>query len=333
MSLLFLKQFTLLTFFFLWPFHYSIYGSFTTYKTQTFLIKHLSSRKRVFISLMNKITLIQFIKLKIKPINVLWVFDAVCFISHVIQHCNVFSPCILKYVLSLDFNCLLGFGIAVFSPPSCLPDLHQALSFGRCFETNVFRGEVSLSITAVPNSTTKCSELEGTTKDHGVQFWSTANLQILEDPNAGMSWAAAQCVQPALHSSHGTKHAIKSKSLLAAWSPWGLTLAPAVAGRNLLGDLCTSQGLLHLSAGWTNTFLWTGSSLGTGCDTSCMFNFNFFTLSESLFWSIFLEKNKPQKIVISCLGWKDRLDLHQPYMYCLFFPQKTDKRCATKMKA
>lgn len=226
MSLLFLKQFTLLTFFFLWPFHYSIYGSFTTYKTQTFLIKHLSSRKRVFISLMNKITLIQFIKLKIKPINVLWVFDAVCFISHVIQHCNVFSPCILKYVLSLDFNCLLGFGIAVFSPPSCLPDLHQALSFGRCFETNVFRGEVSLSITAVPNSTTKCSELEGTTKDHGVQFWSTTNLQILEDPNAGMSWAAAQCVQPALHSSHGTKHAIKSKSLLAAWSPWGLTQPP-----------------------------------------------------------------------------------------------------------
>lgn len=56
--------------------------------------------------------------------------------------------------------------------------------------------------------------------------------------------------------------------------------------------------------------------------------------SESLFWNIFLgKKNKQQKIFISCLGWKDRLDPHQPYMFCLFSPQKTDKRCAGKMKA
>lgn len=76
MPLLFLKQFIQLTF--LRPFHCSVYGSFTTYKTQTFLIKHLSSRKRGFISLMNKMSLIHFTKRKIKPINVLWVFDDVC---------------------------------------------------------------------------------------------------------------------------------------------------------------------------------------------------------------------------------------------------------------
>lgn len=72
-------------------------------------------------------------------------------------------------------------------------------------------------------------------KDRRVQLLSTTNLQILEDPKAGMSWAAAQCLQPALHFTspwlisakpcHKT-YAIKSKSMLAAWSPWGLTQPP-----------------------------------------------------------------------------------------------------------
>lgn len=175
----------------------------------------------------------------------------VCFISHVIQHCNVFSPWILKYSPWALTACWWVWDCSASPPPSCLPDLHQAGSFGRWFETNVFRREASSKPGVCLTEPYCCAQQHHRIfwagrdhKDHGVQFLSTANLQILERSQILGSWEIPKQVCPELQLNVFSQlctppalglicakpcHkmcAIKSKSMLAAWSPWGLTKPP-----------------------------------------------------------------------------------------------------------
>lgn len=108
-----------------------------------------------------------------------------------------------------------------------------------------------------------------------------------------------------------------------------------VAVRNLLRYLRASQGLPHLSAGWTDTFILIGRNLGTAYDASYMSNRKLPTVNQRHYFEIlFFEKSKQKKIMISHTGWKDRLDPHQPYLIAFIFPSKNrSEKCCKKWKS
>lgn len=130
----------------------------------------------------------------------------VCFISHVIHHCNVFSPWILKYSPWTLTACRWLWGCSA-SPllPACqtstkLEALANGLTLmfseGRCHQT---LGVCLTKHFCCAHQHHKIFWAGRDHRDHGVQFLSTPDLQILENPRAGHWTAAVQCVQPALH--------------------------------------------------------------------------------------------------------------------------------------
>lgn len=194
----------------------------------------------------------------------------VCFISHVIQHCNVFSPWILKYS---PWTFIAGWWVwdcSASPPPSCLPDLPEAQSFGRWFGTKVFRREVPPKPELCLTGHCCCAQ------QHHRVLWAGgitgSSSPILKyhkctDPGRSQSTHVLSCssvcaASLVLHQplglsvlSHVRKH--MPEHLSQCWLPEdpegspslhsGVpSLAPGGGSENLLGDLCTSQRLLYL---------------------------------------------------------------------------------------